>query len=77
MEALDLHHIDPEEKEYTIREHLKSFEKMLPELNKCELVCANCHREIHAGIHPSHIVLPDEDRSYEPPESFPECERLV
>ena len=26
------------------------------ELNKCELVCSNCHAEIHAGLHPQYSV---------------------
>ena len=28
----------------------KSFESLKPEVDKCILVCANCHREIHAGL---------------------------
>lgn len=48
--ALDFHHINPEEKEFEI--DLRKFsnlslEKLQKELDKCILVCANCHRELH------------------------------
>jgi len=46
--ALDFHHLDPSEKEYTIKQHWV-FENRKEELGKCILVCSNCHREIHAG----------------------------
>lgn len=50
-EALDFHHLDKSEKEespsYIIMRW--SFEKAKKELDKCILVCANCHREIHAN----------------------------
>lgn len=49
--ALEFHHIDPNGKDVTIS-HLKhtTFGKIVPELDKCVLVCANCHREIHAEL---------------------------
>lgn len=53
MEALELHHIDPNAKEMgfgAIRANPKSWIKIVSELRKCILVCANCHREIHAGV---------------------------
>lgn len=52
MSALEFHHLDPNEKDFGIGERGKtlSFEKMKKEVDKCILVCANCHREIHAGI---------------------------
>jgi len=53
LNALELHHIDPREKELTfgkIRASPKSFDKIIQELKKCILVCSNCHREIHDGI---------------------------
>lgn len=50
--ALDFHHIDPSTKEFGIgsKGYTRSWEKVKEELNKCVLVCANCHREIEAGF---------------------------
>ena len=49
--ALDLHHINGK-KEFGIGDkgYTRSWEKVKAELNKCILVCANCHRELEAGI---------------------------
>jgi len=52
-EAMDLHHLDPKEKELSfgkIRANPKSWDKIVLELKKCVLLCANCHREYHAGF---------------------------
>ena len=36
------------EKEFTISNNTrKTFEKLLPEIEKCVILCANCHREYH------------------------------
>lgn len=50
--ALDLHHIDPTKKDFSlsVRGLTRSWERIKDELDKCVLVCANCHREIHAGL---------------------------
>jgi len=50
--ALDLHHIDEKKKEFgmSVRGLTRSWERLKQEADKCVLVCANCHREIHAGI---------------------------
>jgi hypothetical protein len=53
VDALDLHHLDPSQKKFTfsgIRARPKSWATIVDELKKCILVCANCHREIEAGI---------------------------
>ena len=50
MNALEFHHLNPQEKDFTISGGTKSFESLKPEIDKCILVCANCHREIHAGL---------------------------
>lgn len=49
--ALELHHLNPEEKEFGIGTILnKNWELMDNEIQKCILVCANCHREIHEEL---------------------------
>ncbi len=50
--ALDLHHVDGSQKEFglSVRGLTRSWEKIKEESDKCVLVCANCHREIHAGV---------------------------
>lgn len=49
--ALEFHHLDPKSKDLNFKDFRTwSEEKMILELKKCILVCANCHREIHAGI---------------------------
>lgn len=46
--ALEFHHLNPEEKEFGIGNNdILSFEKNKKEVDKCILVCSNCHREIH------------------------------
>ena len=50
--ALEFHHINPNEKEFGIGQkgYTRSIEKNKEEVDKCILVCANCHREIHNGL---------------------------
>lgn len=47
--ALEFHHLDPSKKDFSISQDgsTRSFEKIKIELDKCIMVCANCHREIH------------------------------
>lgn len=48
-DALDLHHIDPTQKEFNISARSDiSWQRTANELKKCILLCANCHREIHS-----------------------------
>ena len=50
--ALEFHHLDPSKKEFGVMAggFTRAWDKIKKELDKCILVCANCHREIHEGI---------------------------
>lgn len=50
--ALEFHHLDPTQKDFTIaRKKTNKFdEKITSELDKCALLCANCHAEEHSKI---------------------------
>lgn len=47
--SLDFHHVDPSTKEFGIgaKGLTRSWEKTKIELDKCILVCKNCHGELH------------------------------
>lgn len=46
--ALDFHHLDPNKKDKDYSNFKGNFsEKLKEELDKCVLLCANCHREEH------------------------------
>ena len=51
-EALEFHHLEASDKDFGIssRGYTRSWNKIREELDKCELLCANCHREVHAGL---------------------------
>lgn len=46
---LDFHHRDPNEKDGELSDFSKGYDltKFFQELEKCDLLCANCHREFH------------------------------
>lgn len=48
--ALEFHHLNPNKKDFGISGGTKSFETLRPEVDKCILVCSNCHREIHTNV---------------------------
>jgi len=49
--ALIFHHLNPSEKKYTIAESKSwGFDRIKPELDKCILLCHNCHSEVHEGL---------------------------
>ena len=52
VDALEFHHLDPAAKEFGISVDgvPRSWQRVEAELAKCVLLCANCHRETHAGL---------------------------
>lgn len=57
--SLDFHHLDPNQKDFNISPHSSNntkkrkinFDDLKVELDKCILVCKNCHYELHEKIH--------------------------
>ncbi len=58
--ALEFHHLDPSEKDFQVNQRLRSWENIKKEIGKCILLCANCHREVHAGLRSVNDVRNDE-----------------
>jgi ribosomal protein L30E len=50
--AMDFHHKNPEEKDFGLSQngHTKGWESLKNEADKCLLLCANCHRELHDDL---------------------------
>lgn len=52
-QALHFHHLNPDIKDFQISESYNLYgcnlEKMKEEADKCIMICANCHAEIHAN----------------------------
>ena len=63
-DALEFHHLDPTEKDFTPSGKSCSRQVFVEELRKCVMLCSNCHREHHAGV----LDLPEDitrfDESY-------------
>lgn len=49
VDALEFHHLDPSKKDFGIGSGItKAWSKIKKELDKCELLCSNCHKELHS-----------------------------
>ncbi len=50
INCLEFHHKNPETKEYSVGDMISSWlsiEAIKKEIEKCEVLCANCHRKLH------------------------------
>lgn len=51
ISALEFHHLDPAKKDFALSQNMNTaWDKVKLELDKCILLCSNCHREIHEGL---------------------------
>ena len=52
IQALEFHHTDENNKDFGIsaKGYTRSWKEVKKELDKCELLCANCHREMHERL---------------------------
>lgn len=50
IDALEFHHQDEKSKKFGLSQSglTRSWEKTKFELDKCIIICANCHRELHS-----------------------------
>lgn len=51
--CLEFHHKDPNKKEIDISQTIRrgwSIKRIKKEIDKCIVLCANCHRKLHGGI---------------------------
>ena len=50
-DALEFHHNNLSDKDFSIssKGYTRSWNRVREELDKCTLLCANCHREVHAN----------------------------
>ena len=50
--ALEFHHLDPSQKDFHLGQsgHTRAWDRVRIELDKCILLCSNCHKEVHTGI---------------------------
>lgn len=59
--ALELHHLDPATKEFSFSTCIarpQAWSRIVIEAAKCVLLCAVCHRELHAGVRQLPGILP-------------------
>ena len=50
-QSLHFHHLNPSIKEFNVSgSHSVSWSRLERELDKCVLLCSNCHGEVHAGL---------------------------
>lgn len=50
LRSLSFHHLEPSKKDFRISSRCISWESMVKELDKCVLLCSNCHMEVHDGL---------------------------
>lgn len=50
--VMDLHHRDPSVKDSSVSKIMKSasYQTLQEEIDKCVVLCANCHRLLHADL---------------------------
>jgi hypothetical protein len=60
VECLDYHHIDQKTLENRVPS-IHTFKQSINEMTKCIVVCANCHRKIHAGTKISNKQPPSKE----------------
>ncbi len=70
--CLDFHHLKQKDRDVSSWLKAKSIDKIVDEIARCVLLCANCHRKVHANI----LIVPEQSQLCEKANVFREyCER--
>ena len=65
IKALEFHHLDPTQKEFTISNGNFRLKEAIEESKKCILICSNCHRELHDNMWTTEeLILEKEEVKY-------------
>lgn len=46
-DVLVFHHVNPELKSFKVAGSLRAWDKVLAEIDKCVVLCGNCHMRVH------------------------------
>ena len=61
MRALEFHHLNPNEKDFGISFNLsRTIDDLKKEVDKCILLCSNCHAEVHQELYEQGLISEDE-----------------
>lgn len=57
--VFDFHHYDPAQKSFTVSQanFQRAWKHITKEADKCFMLCANCHREVHTFNPPEFIKI--------------------
>ena len=59
--ALEFHHLDPSQKDFGISKHInRNINDLKVEVDKCILLCSNCHAEVHQELYEQGLISEDE-----------------
>lgn len=57
LAALEFHHHDPSKKKLLVNTGRSiSLKTAMREVDKCDLLCSNCHRELHFGVEKDQVA---------------------
>ena len=59
--ALEFHHLNPSKKDFTVGDRDFKLKDCIEESKKCVMICANCHREVHAGLWNIYDIIKKEE----------------
>ena len=66
LKALEFHHLDSSQKDFTISNDHFKLSEAVEESKKCILLCSNCHKELHDNLWSVQELKLEEKEEVEP-----------